>query len=144
MTKTEVKSKLAKVTAKIKELNAIPEVAYVTVNKYLPAVGTVSELQSKTELVKALAEINSLSYGFDAAMEELGVELTDKQKPTILGYSSTVWKTDIKNRLKKLMIEDQINELLKAKKVLTKHLSEDDIFEMDMDKIGNGLNLING
>lgn len=144
MTKAEVKSKLKLVEAKIKELKNLPEPTYVTSNKYLPTVGTVSELESATELVKALAEINSMSKGFDSAMEELGVELADKDKPTILGYSSTVWKTDIKNRLTHLLRYSQINELVKAKKVLTKHLSEDDLFEMDMDKIGNGLNLING
>lgn len=143
MNRAEVKTKLALVNAKIKELKFNREenpVVYATVGKYVPGIGHVNQIESIEELVLAQAEIvkQSSQENTIKAMDMLGVtqdELGDAPTAKIMGLPTRVWNKDLKNRLAELREEMLLEKLEKAALTLRKHLSSEDIFDMDTEGI---------
>ena len=68
----------------------------------------------------------------------LGI-VTEKETPTICGYTVDEWIEDIKTRKQHLDNIQKIQDLKKAKEILEAHLSEDDKFALDMQKVAEYL-----
>jgi len=135
MKRSEVKSKLEAVKVAIAQIEKNDDVVlYITQNKHLTGVGYISEVESIGELVKAHNEIRKLSTNdFTESAKALGLSENEipESDTKILGFKPAHWFADIETRLKELRTEIKLDKLRDAEVALTKHLSEDDMFEMD-------------
>ncbi len=136
MNRNEVKGKLTLVKNEIKKIRDNEEdvVAYATQDKYLPGAGYIAEIDTFEGLAKAYSEIkkqatDDLSDAV-AALGLAGDEIPDS-KVKILGFKPETWFKDINTRLAQLRTENRLEKLIQAEAALTKHLSADDVFEMD-------------
>jgi hypothetical protein len=140
MVKSEVKTKLAlvkKAIAAIEE-NEDEAVAYSTANKHLPGHGYIHEMATIGALVKAHAEITKKSTN-DLSASIKALNLSDDELPEepvkILGFKPKTWFNDIQKRLDQIRTSTKLAKLKAAEATLSKHLSNDDKFEMDTDGI---------
>ncbi len=143
MNRNEVKSKLELVINKITEIEEQIEndvVVYVTRDKYLPGIGSIEELETFEEIVKAQSFIlKETNEDNSEVIKMLGLteEEITKKEVKIFGLAPKYWNDDIQKRLKEIRLEIRLEKLLLAKDALTKHLSDDDKFEMDTAGIDN-------
>jgi hypothetical protein len=139
MERKEVKSKLSLIKKAIKEIEETEDFSsYITKDKYLPGVGYINEIDSISELIKAHKEVKSKSSDdFTDSIKELGLaeEEIPESKIRILGFKPEHWMKDINTRLSEIRNKTRLEKLKAAEKALTKHLSEDDKFEMDTEGI---------
>lgn len=138
LNREEVSTKLGLIEERIAVIKAT-EFEYSTSNKYLPGIGSIFELKTVNEAVKAMKYINDNSESFDSNAEELGLTEEDVEEVKILGFKVSVWKKDIFNRVQEIKMQAELVNLKTAKKLLVKHLSKDDIFDRDMASIGKTL-----
>jgi hypothetical protein len=131
--KSQVLSKQNELLDENKKLVAQIKDSKFLVECRLEHFGFISQLDTIGECVEALTFLNTKSASSTEAMKEL--ELDGENESTFLGYEISDWKTDIKTR--KLQIESsfKIEANLKAIALLEKHMSLDDIFNRDMEKI---------
>jgi hypothetical protein len=139
MKKEDVLNMLNKVQTEIKEIETSIEndiVVYITKEKFLPAIGYISEICSFKDLIKAQIEIDNSSLKSDSSMAILELGLTEDEIPKeqiikILGFPAKYWNQDIKTRLDELRREIRLDKLINAEAQLEKHLSNEDKFAMD-------------
>jgi len=141
MKRDEVRAKLKDVDSEIKKIKATPEVEYVTGGVYVPGVGHMRELVSLQELVKAHAIIIKTKIDLEQSAKELDIELEDSEFE-FQNVKISDWEKDIKNRRDEVILENRLSQLEKASAILTKNLSEDDLFEIEMDGISNVLKTV--
>jgi hypothetical protein len=140
MDRSKLKAKLAKVKKTIAKIEGNDDVIlYITKDKFLDGVGYINEIEDIQGLLDAKRTINKLNIvEYKDEIESLGLKLSElpgKIDTKILGYTAEHWDTDIKTRLGELRIATNLSNLKQAEELLTKHLSSDDKFDMDMDLI---------
>jgi hypothetical protein len=140
MERKELLGKLKAVNAKISEIESAEPVVYATACKFIPKAGYVHELESKRDCAKALAIVKENFSVETSAAEELGLSFDDiKEDTNFLGFKLDVWKSDIQKRVAELTQLETLEKLEVAKEKLMKHRSAEDIFNEDMDSIGDVL-----
>jgi len=140
MKREELASKLKGVRAKIAEINAKEAPVYATSSKYIPNIGYVAEIPTLRECAKALAKVKRY---FNAETEEaaaLGIDESEiAADSNYLGHKLAVWQKDIQARVDELKDAELLTKLEAAEKTLSKHRTQDDIFNEDMESIGDVL-----
>lgn len=148
MQRNEVKSTFSRAEQKIKTLSAeLQELStgFVTNTKYVDKVGYISEIETAKELVKAKALIDSNFENLSSVADELGLaeELqAEETVSTFMGYTKEIWDADVKLRAKMIKINRTISSLKMLKKTCKSHLSSDDKFELDFEKVSAYKNLL--
>ena len=85
------------------------------------------------DIIESWREIKNAEESRDEIINDLEIPLNLQNKD--IGYLNIefdVWKREFKNRIQELNWKDKLEIIEKNIKLLKKHLSEDDLFEIDM------------
>lgn len=104
--------------------------------RYFEGYG-MSEALSKDDLIGATAQLFKMTNveNRNAAREELGFEPVDSDSITVYGYTKAEWLADFKNRAAVIKLNAENRKLNKALEIIERNLSEDDKFNLDMQKV---------
>ena len=119
---------------------------YKTGDKYLTGWSIIKNVKSLKELLEILTYLKQQMTSVNDAAAELGIDLSkiegvEDSTPTLCGYKVPEWIEDVKTRKAELDNKEMLDKLFKAKKLLENNLSEEDKFELDMQK---AMELLNG
>lgn len=119
---------------------------YKTGDKYLTGWSIIKNVKSLKELLEILTYLKQQMTSVNDAAAELGIDLSkiegiEDSTPTLCGYKVPEWIEDVKTRKAELDNKEMLDKLFKAKKLLENNLSEDDKFELDMQR---AMELLNG
>jgi len=132
----KVEDEIKSLTASLKK-----DFKYNTGDRYLTGFAIIKEVDDPKELVEILSYLKKQVSSDEDAAAELGINLEeledDDDKPTICGYLVEEWIADVKTRKAELDVINKINKLEKAKALLKKNLSEDDIFNLEMGEVAD-------
>ena len=143
MKKEELSLKLKAVRNKIKELKAIEAPVYATQNKFIPSIGYIFDIETLRDCAKALSIVKKYFSSEVEEASELGISEKDLAADSnYLGHKLSVWQKDIQNRVTEIKNDDMLEKLEVAEKTLMKHRTGDDIFNEDMENIGDVLDLV--
>ena len=85
------------------------------------------------DIIESWREIRNAEESRDEIIDELEIPLNLQNKDVgYLNIEFDVWKREFKNRIQELNWKDKLETIEKNIKLLKKHLSEDDLFEIDM------------
>ena len=85
------------------------------------------------DIIESWREIRNTEESRDEIIDELEIPLNLQNKDVgYLNIGFDVWKREFKNRIQELNWKDKLETIEKNIKLLKKHLSEDDLFEIDM------------
>lgn len=85
------------------------------------------------DIIESWREIRNAEENRDEIIDELEIPLNLQNKDVgYLNIEFDVWKREFKNRIQELNWKDKLEKIDKNIKLLKKHLSEDDLFEIDM------------
>lgn len=85
------------------------------------------------DIIESWREIRNVEENRDEIIDELEIPLNLQNKDVgYLNIEFDVWKREFKNRIQELNWKDKLEKIDKNIKLLKKHLSEDDLFEIDM------------
>ena len=85
------------------------------------------------DIIESWREIRNTEESRDEIIDELEIPLNLQNKDVgYLNIEFDVWKREFKNRIQELNWKDKLEKIEKNIKLLKKHLSEDDLFEIDM------------
>ena len=114
---------------------------YNTGDRYLTGFAIIRQVTDMKELVEIMSYLKKQITTDASAAEELGIdpaELEDEdEKPTICGYLVDEWIEDVKTRKEELDVINKIDKLMRAKELLKKNLSEDDLFKLEMSAVSD-------
>lgn len=114
---------------------------YNTGDRYLTGFAIIKQVTDMKELVEIMSYLKKQITTDASAAEELGIdpsELEDEdEKPTICGYLVDEWIEDVKTRKEELDVINKIDKLMRAKELLKKNLSEDDLFKLEMSAVSD-------
>ena len=118
---------------------------YKTGDKYLTGWSIIKNIKSLKELLEILTYLKGQMVNTTDAAKDLGIDLSEIEgiednTPTLCGYKVTEWIDDVKTRKAELDNLALIDKLCKAKKLLEANLSEEDKFELDMQRAMDLLN----
>lgn len=118
---------------------------YKTGDKYLTGWSVIKNIKSLKELLEILTYLKGQMVNTTDAAKDLGIDLSkiegiEDSTPTLCGYKVTEWIDDVKTRKSELDNLALIDKLCKAKKLLEANLSEEDKFELDMQRAMDLLN----
>ena len=86
-----------------------------------------------SDIIESWREIRNAEESRDEIIDELEIPLNLQNKDVgYLNIGFDVWKREFKNRIQELNWKDKLETIEKNIKLLKKHLSEDDLFEIDM------------
>ena len=86
-----------------------------------------------SDIIESWREIKNVEESRDEIIDELKIPLNLQNKDvSYLNIGFDVWKREFKNRIQELNWKDKLETIEKNIKLLKKHLSEDDLFEIDM------------
>ena len=86
-----------------------------------------------SDIIESWREIRNAEESRDEIIDELEIPLNLQNKDVgYLNIEFDVWKREFKNRIQELNWKDKLEKIEKNIKLLKKHLSEDDLFEIDM------------
>lgn len=143
MNDKEVSKNLKTVIARLAQLATEKAPQYETCNKYVPTIGYVSEMETKRECAKALSLVRNKCVSELASAEILGMSADEVEDDiNFMGFSYEVWQSDIQKRVDELRKEETIAKLEKAKAVLTKYLSAEEKFAIDLESITEAINRV--
>lgn len=132
----QVDEQIQKLTKSLKK-----DFKYNTGDRYLTGFAIVSEVDDPKELVEILSYLKKQVSSDDEAAAELGINLEELEdeddKPTICGYLVEEWIEDVKTRKAELDTINKIAKLEKAKELLKKNLSDEDIFAIEMGEVAD-------
>lgn len=112
---------------------------YKTGDRYLTGWAVIKNITNLKELLEILTYLKGQMVNTTDAAKDLGIDLSELEGiednvPTLCGYKVTEWIDDVKTRKSELDNIALINKLNKAKSLLEANLSEDDKFELDMQR----------
>lgn len=85
------------------------------------------------DIIESWREIKNAEESRDEIIKDLEIPLNLQNKDVgYLNIEFDVWKREFKNRIQELDWKDKLETIEKNIKLLKKHLSEDDLFEIDM------------
>lgn len=138
MKREEVLPKYKGAVGKLRHLRSIEPAIYKTMHKHVPGAGSIPHLETELDVVICHAKVNGEVSHLKNSCQELGVSLKEKDY-NFMGFSLDVWNQELKTRLEEIRVEKEILRLEKLKTTLSKHLSADDLFEIEMSSIGADL-----
>ena len=140
-TKNNVSEQLNLIDQKIKELSK-KKFRYFIYGKYIPGFGDIKLIETKEELLKCFGhiksnfnnenKINMLANELNLKIEDSEIEIEEE---TYLGYTYEEWKEEIQSKANEIQNKEDIENLKKSKKKLSKYLSEDDKFNNDFNSV---------
>jgi len=133
ITRDNLLSSLEKINTAIDECTN-KKFEYITGNKYLTGWAIICNVSTIKELTEILTYLLNQKSNTSEAEKILGISI-ESEVPTICGYTVDEWITDIKTRKLHLDNIEHIKNLMVAKSILENHLSEDDKFALDMQKV---------
>ncbi len=114
---------------------------YNTGDRYLTGFAIIRQVTDMKELVEIMSYLKKQITTDASAAEELGIDPTEledeDEKPTICGYLVDEWIEDVKTRKEELDVINKIDKLMRAKELLKKNLSEDDLFKLEMSAVSD-------
>jgi hypothetical protein len=134
--KSQILSKQKTLVDENKTLTKLITDSTFVINRRLDHFGLVFNLETINDCVEALTYLNSKASASTEALKELELE-DDNSETTYLGYSISDWKKDIILRKSQIVASFKIEANNKAISLLEKHLSADDVFVRDMEKLEN-------
>ena len=135
ITRDNLVESLNKIDEQIEECRS-KKFKYITGERYLTGWAIISNVETQKELIEILTYLLSQKSDTSEAEKMLGIE-TEKEIPTICGYTINEWIEDVKTRKLHLDNIQKIQDLKKAKKLLESQLAEDDKFALDMQEVSN-------
>jgi len=148
LTREQLVTRYGQIKKQINRLENAEETSYATVNKYVPGIGVIKEINSQKELIKALKffkeqETENLDEEQELA-EELGIKLKKAKKEPVqfMGFRISTWISDVKKRAAELNKEQSIEELQNALDVIKRNFNADDLFKLEMSGISSAMSLI--
>jgi len=108
---------------------------------FVPGVGMLCEANTLQGLIKFHAAISHAKAALEKSAKELQIELTDEEFE-YNGVQFSTWMKDIKTIKEEIIANERLGKLVEAEKVLQKHLSDDDIFTIDMEEISDTLDSV--
>ena len=85
------------------------------------------------DIIESWREIKNAEESRDEIINDLEIPLNLQNKDVgYLNIGFDVWKREFKNRIQELDWKEKLEIVEKNIKILKKHLSEDDLFEIDM------------
>lgn len=137
ITRQNLVESLNKINAQIEECKS-KTFKYITGERYLTGWAIICNVPTVKELAEILTYLLNQKSNTSEAEKLLGIE-SDTESPTICGYTVDEWKDDVMTRKLELDNIHKIQDLKKAKEILEAHLSEDDKFALDMQKVAEFL-----
>ena len=137
ITRQNLVESLNKINAQIEECK-LKTFKYITGERYLTGWAIICNVPTVKELAEILTYLLNQKSNTSEAEKLLGIE-SDTESPTICGYTVDEWKDDVMTRKLELDNIHKIQDLKKAKEILEAHLSEDDKFALDMQKVAEFL-----
>jgi hypothetical protein len=137
ITRQNLVESLNKINAQIDECKS-KTFKYITGERYLTGWAIICNVPTVKELAEILTYLLNQKSNTSEAEKLLGIE-SDTESPTICGYTVDEWKDDVMTRKLELDNIHKIQDLKKAKEILEAHLSEDDKFALDMQKVAEFL-----
>lgn len=148
LTREQLVTRYGQIKKQINRLENAEDTAYATVNKYVPGIGVIKDINTQKELIKALKffkaqEAENLDEDEELA-EELGIKLKKAKKEQVLymGFKINTWISDVKKRATELTNEQSILELQNALEVIKRNFNTEDLFKLEMSGISSAMNLI--
>lgn len=148
LTREQLVTRYGQIKKQINRLENAEDTAYATVNKYVPGIGVIKEINSQKDLIKALKffkeqENENLDEEQELA-EELGIKLKKSKKEVVMfmGFKISTWISDVKKRAAELTNEQAILDLQNALEVIKRNFNADDLFKLEMSGISSAMNLI--
>lgn len=115
---------------------------YKTGDRYLTGFAIICQVEDRKELVEIYSYLKKQMKDDTEAATELGIDpedLVDEEEevPTICGYPVEDWLEDVKTRKAQLDAIDRLAKLEKAKNILKRNLSDDDLFSLEMSEVAD-------
>lgn len=115
---------------------------YKTGDRYLTGFAVICEVEDRKELVEIYSYLKKQMKDDTEAATELGIDPEDlvdedEEVPTICGYPVEDWLEDVKTRKAQLDAIDRLANLEKAKNILKRNLSDDDLFNLEMSEVAD-------
>ena len=133
----QIKAQFVKTIAEIEKLQNSDKPNYVTYTKYLPKVGYIHEIATMADIIKAQKIVNKEKVDNTDIAASLGIQADELPTSDVklMGYKLDVWDADIQKRIQELRVEIRLEKLQADADKLEQFLSEDDRFDMAMDKL---------
>lgn len=115
---------------------------YKTGDRYLTGFAIISQVEDRKELIEIYSFLKKQMKDDTEAATELGIDpedLVDEEEevPTICGYPVEDWLEDVKTRKAQLDAIERLAKLEKAKNILKRNLSDDDLFSLEMSEVAD-------
>lgn len=117
---------------------------YKTGDRYLTGFAIISQVEDRKELIEIYSYLKKQMKDDTEAAAELGIDPEDlvdedeeEEVPTICGYPVEDWLEDVKTRKAQLDAIDRLAKLEKAKTILKRNLSDDDLFSLEMSEVAD-------
>lgn len=135
--RAQLLSKFNSINIEIKKLTDVEEPVYFTLNKYLPKIGYIHEIETLTQIVKAKKYIDKETSSNSAIIAELGLktEEIETEDVKLMGFSIDKWNADIQTKIVDIRRITRLEKLQKDLSIVSKYLSDDDKFNLAMDEL---------
>lgn len=115
---------------------------YKTGDRYLTGFAIICQVDDRKELVEIYSYLKKQMKDDKEAASELGIDPEDlvddeEEVPTICGYPVEDWLEDVKTRKAQLDAIERLAKLEKAKEILKRNLSDDDLFALEMGEVAD-------
>lgn len=115
---------------------------YKTGDRYLTGFAIICQVEDRKELIEIYSFLKKQMKDDTEAATELGIDpedLVDEEEevPTICGYPVEDWLEDVKTRKAQLDAIERLAKLEKAKNILKRNLSDDDLFSLEMSEVAD-------
>jgi hypothetical protein len=108
---------------------------------FIHGIGMLCEANTLQGLIKFHAAISHAKATLEKSAKELQIELADEEFE-YNGVQFSTWMKDIKTIKESIVADERLKKLIEAEKALQKHLSDDDIFTIDMEEISDTLDSV--
>jgi hypothetical protein len=140
ITRENIGNKVNEIDNKIAELKVKKDnIEYKTKGHSFNCYGAVEAMPIES-VVNAMKSLMENKKDVASAVAALGLgedEYKINDEFTYKGFSYTTWENDFKTRVTELRFKKNIAKLTKVRNILFKNLSEEDIFNREMNEAGN-------
>ena len=135
----EIKDNVLKIKKQLEILtNPKEKIRYHTERHYFPGIGIIADLDEK-QLIVANQKIREINKGLRESAEELDLEYVEDEDDVYGDFKVSELQADVKLRLAELKKDVKINKLMQAEIILSRHLSDEDKFNPDMEEIDSDI-----
>ncbi len=143
LSREQVYNNLKKVLDKIKDIkDKKGKINLKSGNLFLEEFGCIQDNDDTNKLLYIYSWLGEFKAKVVDAAKAIGLPF-DEKTVEIQGLTIEEWQEDVKLRVVQLNEKVILKKLEKIQETLEKHLSEDDAFKLDMDKVADDLKLVN-